>query len=126
MSEGRSPGVTSEDPRRRARMAISELFLDTELDDATFLRLRDELRASRLSLPELDAIYHDEVAPILCRNLSTTAGVWDGFDPDWLEREIGRRAVRPGFSPLARLRRYLVTRSTIEDWRRLRDLISPR
>ena len=117
----------SDDPRRRARVAISELFLDTEIDDQTLARLRDVLRASRLSLPDLDAIYYDEVAPILYRNLSTPAGVWSGFDADWLEQEIQRRrgsgSFRRSLPALGRLRRYLVTRSTIADWRRLRDLI---
>ncbi len=117
----------SDDPRRRARVAISELFLDTEIDDQTFARLRDVLRASRLSLPDLDGIYYDEVAPILYRNLSTPAGVWSGFDADWLEQEIrrrrGPRSFRRRRPVLGRLRRYLVTRSTIADWRRLRAMV---
>jgi hypothetical protein len=105
-------------------MAISELFLDTELDDASFLRLRDTLRASRLAPQELDTIYYDEIAPTLYRNLNTPAGVWSGFDVDWLEREIQQRTQRLGFPPLTRLRRYLVTRSTIGDWRRLRAMVA--
>lgn len=127
MSHKQSPTPQSgDDPRRQARMAISELFLDTALDDADFLRLRDTLRATRLPPEELDAIYYDEVAPILYGNLHSTAGVWSGFDADWLERQVRQHAQRRRFPPLQRLQRYLVTRSTIVDWRRLRALVLSR
>ena len=124
MSDGQSTATTAGDPRRVAALAISELFLDTELDERDFARLRDALRGSRLSIRDLDEIYYDQVAPILHRNLNSPAGEWSGFDPDWLEREIRRQASRrPGLGPLARLRRYLATRSTIDDWRRLRAMV---
>jgi hypothetical protein len=122
----RDPSVSAdaEDARYRARLAISELFLDTELDDAAFVRLRDVLRTSGLSLDELDAIYYDELAPILHANLRTPAGVWSGFDPVWLQQEIERRGKLRVFPLVGRVRRYLITQSTIEDWRRLRALVA--
>jgi len=119
-----SPVPATDQRRRQARLAISELFLDTALGDADFVRLRDTLRASGLSVAELDAIYADEVAPILHGNLNIVAGVWSGFDVAWLEQEIARRARPPRFPLLARVRRYLVTRSTIADWRRLRQMVA--
>ena len=124
MSDDGSLAPSPEDQRRQARLAISELFLDTALDQADFLRLRDTLRAARLSPAELDGIYYDELAPILYRNLNTPAGAWSGFDAAWLEQEIQRVARRPGFPPLRGLRRLFVTRSTIKDWRRLRALVT--
>jgi hypothetical protein len=123
MIGGEIPAAGADDRRRRARMAIAELFLDTELDDQTLRRLRDVLRASGFSLSDLDGIYADEVAPILYRNLNSPAGVWDGFDADWLEQEIRRQVGRRRLPALARLRRYLATRSTIRDWRRLRAMV---
>jgi hypothetical protein len=104
-------------------MAISQLFLDSDLDESTFARLRNELRASRLPLRDLDEIYYDELAPILYRNLRVPAGVWSGFDAEWLEEQIRRRGSPSHFQLLARLRRYAVTRSTIKDWRRLRQML---
>jgi hypothetical protein len=109
--------------RREARLAISELFLDAELDAADFSRLRDRLRESGLTLPELDEVYFDEVAPILYGNLSSVAGVWSGFDAAWLEQQITRAKRHRGIPFVARVRRYLVTRTTIEDWRCLRAML---
>ena len=105
-------------------MAISELFLDTELDERAFQRLRDELRSSGLSLGELDEVYYDEVAPVLYQNLNTPAGVWSGFDAAWLDREIQKRGRPRGFAPFTRLKRFVVTRSTIKDWNHLRTLVA--
>lgn len=89
------------DARSRARMAISDLFLDTPVDDDDFVRLRDQLRSTGSPLRELDDIYCDEVAPVLHRNLKSPAGVWSGFDAAWLDGEIQKRARSRGFAPLA-------------------------
>jgi hypothetical protein len=124
VSQDRPSAGPSPDARSRARMAISELFLDTALDEKDFARLRDELRSSGLSLRELDEIYYDEVAPLLYQNLNSPAGVWSGFDGAWLDGEIQKRRPPRGFAPLASLRRFLATRSTIKDWNRLRAMIA--
>jgi hypothetical protein len=113
-----------DEPRGRARIAISELFVDKELSDDDLLRLRDELRQSGLSLAELDEIYYDELAPLLARNLRSPAGVWAGFDARWLQQQVERRRRRRPFAPLARLRRYLDTRSTVREWSRLRAMVA--
>ena len=124
MSQDRPSAGPPPDARSRARLAISELFLDTALDEKDFARLRDELRASGLSLRELDEIYYDEVAPLLYQNLNSPAGVWSGFDAGWLDGEIQKRRPSHGFAPLASLRRFLATRSTIKEWSRLRAMIA--
>jgi hypothetical protein len=103
-------------------MAIAELFLDTQLDDADHRRLAEELRASRLSPAQLDRIYYDELAPILHYNLRSPAGEWSGFDGAWLESEIARRGGASRLPVITTLVRIWVTRSTIDDWRRLRAL----
>jgi hypothetical protein len=121
---GPSGSLTPPTGRQLARLAVSELFLDTELDDADFLRLRDALRASHLSLQELDEVYYDEVAPVLYQNLRTPAGAWEGFDRAWLEERIDHRASERRLPFPAAWRRYYFSRSTIGDWQRLRKLLA--
>jgi hypothetical protein len=118
------PESTLPNARALARVAISELFLDSELADTTLRHLRDQLRATGLSIEELDAIYYREAAPVLHWNTRSVAGVWDGFDPVWLEERCEAERNRRWRLPLfEKLRRYCVTRSTIADWRRLRQLL---
>lgn len=107
---------------RTAVMTISELFLDTEHTDRGFASFARKLRALGYSLGELDEIYVD-VAASLYLNTYSAVGVWDGFDPDWVmaKVELERRRRLGLFN---RLRRYLVTRSTIKDWQRLRALVA--
>jgi hypothetical protein len=122
-------GMSSQDDdaRRAARAALSELFLDTELDARDFERIAAALKATALPLAQLEAIYFDELAPVLHDNLRVPAGVYSGFDLDWLEVEVARQR-RPGklaaLPWLAGLRRYLTTRSTIDDFNRVRRLLA--
>lgn len=107
-----------------ARLAISELFLDTDLDQDDFVRLGDMLKASRLTVDELDRIYYKELAPLLYGNLETTAGEWSGFDPEWLEREISKQNRQRAIEKIPILNtvwRYWITRTTREEWQKLRS-----
>ena len=109
--------------QRMARLAISELFLDTELDQNDFARLRDVLKASRLTVAELDRIYYKELAPMLYGNLETTAGEWSGFDPEWIEREISKQAGQRIIEKVPLLNRvwqHWITRTTREEWQKLK------
>ncbi|WP_420594363.1 DUF7079 family protein [Deinococcus sp.] len=74
--------------RRPVWAALSELFLDTELDEADMHWLARTLRESGYPLAELEHILRTEVAPIVGGNLLSVVGVWSGFDLDWLERQI--------------------------------------
>lgn len=65
-------------------LALSELWLDTELDQPALRYIAVRLRASGLSLDELQQIYAYEVAPQVWLNHWTAAGVWDSFEPQWL------------------------------------------
>ncbi len=93
--------------RRTAWAALSELFLDSEI--------RDDLPSAALKLVgsgyadvEIEAIFLDEVSPVLHWNLKQVAGMWGGFDEDWLADEIVRRR-RPSAAPraLGRVARWL-------------------
>jgi hypothetical protein len=65
-------------------VALSELFLDTELTPADRERIAQVMTDSGLSLRELRTVYAREVAPVVSANLCTVAGVWRGFDEAWL------------------------------------------
>jgi hypothetical protein len=72
--------------------ALSELWLDTELDPVDIQRIADVAMASGYSLSELNAIYLYEVAPVVSANLLVPAGAWQGFDEEWLHAEARKRA----------------------------------
>lgn len=65
-------------------LALSELWLDTELDQPALRQIAVRLRASGLSRRELQHIYHYEVAPQVWLNHWAVAGVWDAFEPNGL------------------------------------------
>lgn len=75
------------DRRRSVWLALSDLFLDTDVHLWREGNTR-RLAASTYSLDELDAILREEVYPACSANLSLVAGEWAGFDPDWLQQRI--------------------------------------
>lgn len=108
------------DPRREAVwLALSELWLDTELDAGDLQRLARCLHESGYPQVELEAIYALEVAPAVWLNAWSVAGVWQGFDPDWLFercRHNQARRARLGFRLGCRLLRGAMTGATRADW----------
>lgn len=70
--------------RRRIWLALSELYLDTELDAHDFSHVARVSKSSGFSLAEARRIDAYEVAPLVGRNLWVPAGVWSGFDTSWL------------------------------------------
>ena len=61
--------------RRPVWEALSQLFLDTELDEADLEHIAAILAASPYTDGELSAIYHHEVTPVCRFNLGLIAGV---------------------------------------------------
>jgi hypothetical protein len=94
MTAATTPSDAGIEARRPVWQALSSLYLDTSYRDAVRFAAR-ELARSPYPLHELRAILLDEVHPILARNLCATAGVWDGFDQDWLAESIARNGQRP-------------------------------
>lgn len=89
------PAAESDLARRRpVWLALSDLFLDTDVNLARAGNVRT-LAGSAYSLDELDRILRDEVYPACSFNLSLVAGEWAGFDADWLERRILRGGPPP-------------------------------
>ncbi|CAK0779577.1 hypothetical protein CCP4SC76_6960001 [Gammaproteobacteria bacterium] len=78
--------------RRAAWDALSDLFLDTDVSLSRTWRI-EKLAELPYTIAELEQILIDEVYPICKYNL--LSGVWTGFDPGWLEREILRRLASP-------------------------------
>lgn len=65
-------------------VALSELWLDTEIADRDLDRIARVVAESDFDLATLRAIYLIEVAPVVSRNLLCMAGIWTGFDERWL------------------------------------------
>ena len=99
--------------RRPLWIALSDLYLDTEPD---WERVAALCATSPFEISALRRILFDEVHPVVHLNLWSTAGVWDGFDQDWLVESILSRKRRPIFRlPWPEERRY--------PWRELKPLI---
>ena len=91
--------------RRPVWLALSDLFLDTDVNLFREGNART-LAASPYTLDQIDAILREEVYPACSFNLSLVAGEWAGFDADWLEQRIlrGGPPPRPWWR---RVQRYL-------------------
>lgn len=77
--------------RKPIWIALSEFYLDTELGDSDFRQIAFTILESPYSLDEVKAINKYEVFPVLQSNLLSPAGVWAGFDEDWLVDKISSR-----------------------------------
>jgi hypothetical protein len=78
--------------RKPVWAALSELWLDTELEEDGLRRIAGVMEASGYPIVALRDIYLYEVAPVVCGNLLVVAGEWAGFNQEWLFTEAARRA----------------------------------
>lgn len=127
-STKRSTFNAMEAERRRREpvwLALSTLWLDTELQAHDLREIARVLHASGYDLATLHGIYRCEVAPVVYRNLLTPAGVWDGFDETWLCDKAARHARRRSRWHDARWRLFapVTTYATAEPWRRVVALL---
>ena len=103
-------------------LALSELWLDNQLQDSSHRHIARVLLASGLPVEELRLIYLEEVAPLLWLNHWGVAGVWEGFDPLWLNsgcrRNQARRASR-WHRWRCRLLRRPMTYAAEPEWRQV-------
>jgi hypothetical protein len=74
--------------RRPVWMALSEFYLDTELEDENFKAIAAVILKSPYSLEEVKAINRYEVFPILQSNMLVPAGTWAGFEEEPLVEKI--------------------------------------
>lgn len=74
--------------------ALSLLYLDAELQDYDYTYIARKLSKSNKSIEELKAINTYEVYPALKYNLFSVAGVWQGFNIDWLNEQCTKNYYR--------------------------------
>jgi len=105
--------------------ALSDLFLDTELQPDQERRIARELSASGYSREELWRIFYDEVAPAFAFNLLDIAGEWAMWSEDEV-REIMLASLRSGsrFPAMAWLKKRLFRRHLEREWARLSALLT--
>ena len=70
--------------------ALSNLFLDTELDQSDYRDIATQIENSGFSKSETEEILWSEVFPALADNLRIVAGEWSGFSDEWLRDRIPR------------------------------------
>ena len=71
--------------------ALSEFFLDTELQPNDYERIAQKLAAGNYSENEIEKMLIHEVCPVCRWNALSPAGEWAGFDDEWLMEKIGPR-----------------------------------
>lgn len=88
--------TNSQHPQRiSVWLACSEFYLDTALSGDQITKIAQVLKSSEFLLEEVEEINLNEVAPVLARNLNSTAGEWEGFEEGWLVKKITERLNRP-------------------------------
>jgi hypothetical protein len=113
--------------RKPVWIALSDLWLDTELTEDDLRRIAEVMRRSGYKVEELREIYLFEVAPVVFPNLLSVAGEWAGFDEEWLVQEVTKQARRR--SPVLRMLvklgigKTVLTFATERHWVRLVEML---
>ena len=76
--------------RKPIWIALSNFYLDTELEDLDIKHIALTIIKSPYSLDEIKKIDKYEVHPVLQANLLNLAGEWGMFNEDWLIERITR------------------------------------
>lgn len=76
------------DERKEVWYALSELYLDTELQESDFQYITRVFLESPFSLENIKKIDQYEVFPVLFSNLLNPAGEWAGFEEKRLVKNI--------------------------------------
>ncbi|HCA09751.1 hypothetical protein [Chryseobacterium sp.] len=69
-------------------IALSDFYLDTELQDSDFRYIAKTILESPYTFEEVKTINTYEVFPVLQSNLLQPAGEWAGFNEKWLVEAI--------------------------------------
>ncbi|NND64811.1 MAG: hypothetical protein HKM24_02495 [Gammaproteobacteria bacterium] len=75
-------------------IAISDFYLDTELQETDYASVAKCFSESGLSIKQLREIDLYEVLPALYTNLISPAGIWTGFDEAWLVSQCRKNESR--------------------------------
>ena len=116
--------------------ALSDLFLDTELQPDDHRHIAELIRRASYSLAEAEAILRNEVAPIFFTNILSVAGEWAPWSEDFVRDLVLKRLQkrwRGGVlaRAMARLHQSIVNRLVGgrflrkgNDWRRVKQLLA--
>lgn len=108
--------------------SLSDLWLDTELQNYDHQHIAEILASSGYSFDEIEEIFSEEVAPVVYGNLYTAVGVWDGFDLDWLYKEIIKNLKKQETNFIYRTwvksgaGKFVMTKMVQEDWKKIIEL----
>ncbi len=69
-------------------LALSDFFLDTELDDRAMKHVASVILESGYTLKETKEILVTDLFPALLFNLHDVAGEWEEFPEEWLLKRI--------------------------------------
>ena len=67
---------------------LSDLFLDTELQNYHYEHIAEVVLESNFKPSEVQRFLWDEVFPALADNLRIATGEWGAFEDDWLRQRI--------------------------------------
>ena len=104
--------------------ALSDLFLDTELQPHGYARIAAVLHRSGYSCDALRGIFEDEVAPAFVFNFLDVAGEWTPWSENEV-RQIMLRSMQSGsrLPPIDWVKRQLYGRHVAEEWAKLSTLL---
>ncbi|KFF21870.1 hypothetical protein [Chryseobacterium sp. JM1] len=74
--------------RKPIWIALSDFYLDTELQDSDFRYIVKTILESPYTFEEVKTINTYEIFPVLQSNLLQPAGEWAGFNEKWLVEAI--------------------------------------
>ena len=74
--------------RKPLWLALSDLFLDTELQDYNFEFIAQAMKQFDNSLDEIHEMLMQEAFPVCIANLHSAVGEWAGFNEEWLIEAI--------------------------------------
>lgn len=102
--------------------AMSDLFLDTEIDDVIYHSIAQICRESLYSWNECDYIFWEEVYPACIWNLLIVAGEWIYFDEEQLQEKILQREAIFSRVPWRyfRCRVHLMRSMVADDWEKVK------
>ena len=107
--------LSNEETARRLPVwtALSELFLDQELQPENYRHMASVIEQSGYSIAEAEDMLRNEVAPAFAVNLWSLAGEWQG----WPEDYVRKRVLEKRGSILARAASRLFNKALLEsEW----------
>jgi len=102
--------------------ALSELFLDTELDEGAIAAVAGAIRKANMTAPTAERVLREEVAPAFYSNLLSVAGEWAGWREDFVRARIAAHLAGP-LRPLRALPACLIWPIVRADWARFRAML---